>query len=357
MFSRLREPFGKAGLIVAVVALVAAMVGGAYAANHRGKRHHKRGNPVVAVAKRYSKAFSKRYSKAFSKRFAVPGETGPAGPQGPAGAKGDTGAPGENGKPGEKGEPGESVTMETLYAGECTNEEGGAKLEVGGSAVEVCNGERGPEGALGTAGTTLPSEASETGTWTFGNFFETESFRLIPVSFPIPLGEELGAAHVHFLGSEAGHAEGEGEVTSGSAVVKAVTTSTGHFAAGEEISGTGIPSGTEVKQILSSTELELTANATASSSGKESLTADLPSDCEGGTVAEPTAKPGSLCVYSANVKGHGFFGTENLPLPYEIINASKGVGDPGAGRAGALLVWSPPSKGYIAWGQWAVTAK
>ena len=33
---RLKEPFGKAGLIVAVVALVFAMLGGAYAATSSG---------------------------------------------------------------------------------------------------------------------------------------------------------------------------------------------------------------------------------------------------------------------------------------------------------------------------------
>ena len=113
---RLKEPFGKAGLILAVVALVFAMLGGAYAATS-SKRHHKRGNAGAALAKKYSKVFSKRFSAAFSKRFATAGPAGPQGPKGDnggngsSGPKGDTGATGPQGP---QGDPGDVWTTGTL---------------------------------------------------------------------------------------------------------------------------------------------------------------------------------------------------------------------------------------------------
>jgi hypothetical protein len=91
MLSRIREPFGKAGLTVAVVALVMALVGGAYAA---GGLTGKQKKEVKKIAKQFA---------------GKPGANGAAGPQGPAGAqgpKGDTGAPGSNGTNGSNGSNG-----------------------------------------------------------------------------------------------------------------------------------------------------------------------------------------------------------------------------------------------------------
>ena len=162
MLAPLRNRFGIPG-VISVIALVFAMFGGAYAAT-ASKRHHKKGGAVVAVAKRYSKAFSKRYSKVFSQRFAKPGETGPAGPQGPkgdTGAKGDTGTIGPEGPEGPKGEKGD-----TGEAGACSVQE--------------------PECAL-------PPGATETGTWLFGPYPDLEKYPgkntgvKTPLSFPIPL--------------------------------------------------------------------------------------------------------------------------------------------------------------------------
>ena len=61
----IREPFGKAGLIVGIVALVFAMLGGAYAATNNG------GGKATASAKGKPGPAGK------------PGKTGPAGPAGP----------------------------------------------------------------------------------------------------------------------------------------------------------------------------------------------------------------------------------------------------------------------------------
>jgi len=147
----MREPFGKAGLIVGIVALVAAMAGGAYAAS--GGLTSKQKKEVKEIAK------------------SVQG-TGPAGSQGPAGANGTNGA---NGKDGTNGTPGK-------------------------------DGTNGAPGSPWTAGGTLPSKATETGVWSVGHIENTTQFPgasgnpiNVPVSFPIPLASELDYFHAHFI--------------------------------------------------------------------------------------------------------------------------------------------------------------
>lgn len=134
MASRLREPFGKAGLIVAVIALVAALVGGAYAANTSGKRHHKKKNNAGLNSKQ------KKQVRNIAKSFQG---TGPAGPQGPAGSNGNDGSNGSN----------------------------GAKGDTGSQGPEGKQGPKGDTGDQGEPGpllTSLPSGKTLTGRWGFG---------------------------------------------------------------------------------------------------------------------------------------------------------------------------------------------
>jgi hypothetical protein len=150
MLERLRTQIGTAGLLVAIVALVAALGGGAYAASTGGK--------ATASA------------KAKQGKQGKPGKTGPAGPQGPAGPagaqgpagpKGDTGAPGANGANGTNG----------------------------------TNGTDGEEGSPWTAGGTLPPEATETGAWVSPPTSELGE-AVVGISFPIPLSAPLGETKV-----------------------------------------------------------------------------------------------------------------------------------------------------------------
>ena len=83
-----REPFGKAGLTVAILALVMAFVGGAYAAGGLTKSQEKQ---VTKIAKKYA---------------GKPGAPGTNGTNGSPGAKGDTGAAGAAGTNGTNGENG-----------------------------------------------------------------------------------------------------------------------------------------------------------------------------------------------------------------------------------------------------------
>jgi hypothetical protein len=117
----IREPFGTAGLIVAVIALVLALTGAAFAA---GKLTSTQKKEVEKIAKKF------------------------AGKNGAPGAPGAQGAAGANGKDGANGANGESVTL--AAAGACTN--GGTKLTVGAVSKEVCNGENGAQGEPGEGG-------------------------------------------------------------------------------------------------------------------------------------------------------------------------------------------------------------
>jgi hypothetical protein len=175
MFERIHQKLGTAGFIISIVALVAALSGGAYAATNNG------GAKATASA------------KAKQGKQGKPGKTGPAGPQGPAGsagAKGDTGAAGSNGTNGAPGANGTSVTS-TAFTGEeepesepC-EEQGGTELKSASGVTYACNGK---EGSPWTAGGTLPKGKTETGVWSFGN---TAKPAAVPVSFNIPLPGEV----------------------------------------------------------------------------------------------------------------------------------------------------------------------
>lgn len=136
----IREPFGTAGLIVAIVALVAAVGGTAFAAAGLNSKQKKE---VKKIAMQYA------------------GKEGAAGAVGGPGASGPVGAAGAAGKAGTNG-----VTGPTGKTGVT-----------------------GPTGQTGFT-ETLPSTKSETGTWSL-NAQPTEAGTdfVVPISFPIPLAQ------------------------------------------------------------------------------------------------------------------------------------------------------------------------
>ncbi len=142
------------GLTVAVIAMVVAMAGGAFAASG-------------ALTSKQKKEVEK-----ISKKFAgKTGATGSAGPQGPAGPKGEAGANGSNGAVGPTGPTGDT----------------GAK------------GATGAAGATGQTGftETLPSGKTETGAWAMSGTEANEFGIRVPISFPIPLA--ASTTNVHFV--------------------------------------------------------------------------------------------------------------------------------------------------------------
>jgi hypothetical protein len=154
MFSAIRKRLTPA-TVIATIALVFAMSGGAYAA----------GKYLITSTKQISPKVLKSLQGRAGARGAT-GLQGPAGapgvgtpgPQGPAGAagpKGDTGATGAPGAPGTNGK----------------------------------NGTNGKEGSPWTAGGTLPSGKTETGIWS--DSAELGAHQPAQISFPIPLAEPL----------------------------------------------------------------------------------------------------------------------------------------------------------------------
>jgi hypothetical protein len=169
---RLKEPFGKAGLSVAILALVLAMVGGAYAA---GALTGKQKKEVEKIAKKFA---------------------GRPGTNGSPGAKGDPGAAGSNGASGAAGKS--VVTSAAAVPGECPTGTTGTKFEIegSGSPSHVCNGKNGKDGETGFT-ETLPEGKTETGTWTIGMPVEGFAAAAAAISFPIPLPEALPAEIRH----------------------------------------------------------------------------------------------------------------------------------------------------------------
>jgi len=190
------------GITIAVIALVLALTGGAFAAS--GALTGKQKKEVIKIAKQYAG------------KPGAPGATGPqgpAGPQGAAGAKGDKGDKGDPGTPGAPGAPGVSVTNTAIAPnGAKCGGLAGAEFKVGaGTPTFACNGadglegDQGPEGSPWTAGGTLPANATETGYWAFHGM-EADEEVWVPISFPIRMPVPLTAEHVHYGEANSGGA-------------------------------------------------------------------------------------------------------------------------------------------------------
>ncbi len=158
MFSAMRRRLHLSpATVIAGLALVFAMTGGAYAA----KKY------LITSTKQISpKVLKSLTGKAGATGPAgAAGAAGPQGPAGAAGAKGDAGAPGAPGTPGTPGTPG-------------------------------APGAKGVEGSPWTAGGTLPEGSTETGTYLIdGRSTPKEELAQGAISFSIPLANPLDEEH------------------------------------------------------------------------------------------------------------------------------------------------------------------
>jgi hypothetical protein len=171
MFSFMRNRFGIPG-VISVIALVFAMVGGAYAA----KKY------VISSTSQIKPSVLKSLKGAAG----APGAKGDLGAPGAPGAKGDPGAAGSNGK------DGNSITSNSFAGAEGGCTEGGSKFVAGASTTFACNGKKGAEGKPGPAcpvdACFLPEKATETGTW--GTSIASPAGRKsFEISFSLPLSE------------------------------------------------------------------------------------------------------------------------------------------------------------------------
>jgi len=202
MVSRLRTHFGTAGLVVAVVALVAALAGGAVAANGGGGK-------ATASAKAKPGPRGPKGAKGSA------GAAGPAGPAGPAGTAGAAGPQGPAGANGTNGANGKTVLNGSVAPSAGIGTDGDFYIDTvaskiygpkaggawpAGVSLKGTNGTNGTNGSPWTAGGTLPSGATETGTWMFGDESPViVGFNVVPLSYPIPLQNPLGEADVFFM--------------------------------------------------------------------------------------------------------------------------------------------------------------
>jgi hypothetical protein len=171
--------------VIATVALLFAMTGGAYAAGHYLITSTKQIKPSVL------KQLKGSNGKAGSAGSAgTAGTAGPAGPQGPAGPGGPGGPPGANGT------NGTSVTSKQLSTGEaaCAHEGGTEFTAAEGKKTTACNGKTGFT-------STLPSGKTETGVWAISEVAKKSLFGRVraPISLNIPLEAPLDESHVKII--------------------------------------------------------------------------------------------------------------------------------------------------------------
>lgn len=198
MFKRARKHLTPSTFI-ALIALVFAVTGGAFAAGSHGNGAQATASTAsthALAAKAKSKAKAPARGPAGPKgATGATGATGPAGPAGatgpaggtgPAGPQGPQGNTGANGNNGEPGVAGTSVTSKTVATSSATCEDrGGSEFTAGNTKTTACNGK---EGSPWTAGGTLPAEKTETGTFAVrGTASASSEVRSTAISFPIPL--------------------------------------------------------------------------------------------------------------------------------------------------------------------------
>jgi hypothetical protein len=227
------------------------------------------------------------------------GTTGPAGPAGPQGPAGPVGAKGDAGAAGVNGVSVTSTESANAIDGHCTGTgtsgKGGSKFVSATGVTYACNGKNGTTGFTET----LPPGKTETGTWAFAPIRASAITGevKVPISFPIPLeaipgptAGALGANQVHYIG-----------------------------VSGEE-------------------QFDETTKG--------------PSLACHGTVEEPSADPGNLCIYTRTLLPEA----ETLAASVFIFRPSSSATS-GADPTGAILnILSTETATVTGYGTWAVTA-
>ena len=175
-------------MFIALIALVLAATGGAFAASSGS------GGAGSSLAK----ASASVTPAATAAKAKPKGKAGPRGPAGKNGAPGATGAAGATGPAGAVGATGP--------AGAGT---AGATGAQGIQGVKGEEGKTGPEGKSGFT-ETLPKEKTETGSWAVRGHATGEEID-VPVSFNIPLAEPLEESAVHVILSNGKELNGKGE--------------------------------------------------------------------------------------------------------------------------------------------------
>ncbi len=196
MLSRIRGRLTYAN-VVATLALVFAMSGGALAASRYLITSTKQISPKVLSALK-GKAGPAGVAGAAGAQGSpgAKGEPGAAGAPGKGeagkeGAKGETGPEGKKGEKGAPGIPGENVSSTEFSGSKGTCKEGGSEFTAEGAITYACNG------SPWTVGGTLPPGKTERGQWVLSSSATTaeEERWTGGISFLIPLTQSP-AAHL-----------------------------------------------------------------------------------------------------------------------------------------------------------------
>jgi len=196
MISRIHQKLGTAGFIISIVALVAALGGGAYAA--QGGLTGKQKKEVQKIAKAEARKFAGKPGQSGAAGATGPagakgdtgdaGATGPTGPTGSAGATGAAGPQGDRGPTGPAGQSPEVVPLGTQVPN-CEDVGGVKVIGVDGTEAYACNGAGGTEGGYAE---TLPPGRTETGLYSIlgESGVKVGTFFFSTVSYPVALAEE-----------------------------------------------------------------------------------------------------------------------------------------------------------------------
>jgi hypothetical protein len=175
MFSAIRNRMHLTpATVIATLALVFAMTGGAFAAGHYLITSTKQISPKVL--------------KALAGKNGANGAPGAQGPQGPAGPSGPAG---KEGGAGANGANGTSVTSTESKSKVGPCKEGGSAFTAGSTTTYACNGEKGKEGTFG--GQMLPEGKTLTGVWGASGYGAAgfpepgTGYATAAVSFALPL--------------------------------------------------------------------------------------------------------------------------------------------------------------------------
>jgi Collagen triple helix repeat (20 copies) len=209
MFTAIRKQLHiTPSTVIALMALVFALTGGAFAATGAGS--HTKLLATTSKAKPAPKG--KAGPRGATGAKGATGAAGPAGAMGPAGASGTAGAKGEPGVDGKEGP---------------TGKEGKEGVE----GKEGTEGVEGKEGSPWTAGGTLPAGKTETGTFSLSSETGTGAyvkFAAGNISFTIPLSAPLAKDHVIYV-SQSAPSECENSAHPGSASVENPEASAGYL--------------------------------------------------------------------------------------------------------------------------------
>ncbi len=205
MFSAIRRCMHVSpATVIATLALVFAITGGAYAAKKYLITSTKQISPSVL------KALQGKTGPAGGN--GAQGPAGPAGPQGPAGAKGENGVAGTNGTNGTNGTSVSSVESATKAIGPC--KAGGSEFTSASGKTFACNGK---EGSFG--GQALSAGKTLRGAWSAYSYGEAEFPNAgygtagTAASFALAVS---GVPATHYIGD----GDGEGEGKEAEAIVK-----------------------------------------------------------------------------------------------------------------------------------------